>query len=213
MRMSRALVAALVGVPAMLTASSALALDIYFDQVTGVAGGALGIVGGPVGGFVGGMLGRQIGQKIHPRPRLIDNTDLESRAHVTPLQEGRIIQDGEGVEDRTVDFTPVRMIEPAPTAMDARTVLASAPAQPAETHLYRISHRHRARTSAETYLVSSPRPAARAATDVARAIPVSAPVGENSSAHPGTLDYQLSQLNARRASGGEAKVQTVADLR
>jgi hypothetical protein len=198
----------------MLTASSALALDIYFDQVTGVAGGALGIVGGPVGGFVGGMLGRQIGRKIHPRPRAIDNSDLESRAHVTPIYAGRVIQDGEGQEDRTVDSTPVRMIEPAPSAMDARTYMASATAKPSEAvrpHTYRIVHRHRVE-GPETYLVSAPPPGERAAPAEARAIPVSVTTGEAAAVEPGTLGYQLKQLNARRAAEGAPRIQTVADL-
>ena len=206
MRRSRAAIAALVGAPVLLTASSALALDIYFDQVTGVAGGALGIVGGPVGGFVGGMLGRKIGQKIHPRPRPLDFTDLESRPRVTPIGEGRIIEPGEGVEDRTVDSTPVRMIEPRPMEADAQTYLASAPRQAARTRTYRISTHHRV-SRAETYLVSAP-PATEPA---ARAIPVSAQAGDNP-APPGTLDYQLNQLSARRATGG-AVVQKVADVR
>ncbi len=205
MRRSGAVVAALVGAPILFSANAALALDIYFDQITGVAGGALGIVGGPVGGFVGGMLGRQIGRKIHPRPRPVDLTDLQSRPRVTPIAEGRIIQDGEGVEDRAVDSTPVRMIELRPAQADARTYLASAPARTGEARTYRISHHHRL-SPAESYLVSAPRAADSFATP--RVTAVSASVSDNPGAPPGTLDYQLNQLTARSGA-----VQKVADLR
>jgi hypothetical protein len=199
----------------LLTASSALALDIYFDQLTGLAGGALGIVAGPPGGLIGGLLGREIGRKIHPRPRPIDLTDLESRPRVTPIHAGRVIEPGEGVEDRTVDSTPVRMIEPRPAEMDARTYLASAPRQASPTRTYRISGRHRV-SRAETYLVSapsaeSPADGATRADRAARAVPVSAPAAEDPDAPPGTLDYQLNQMNARHVTG-EPVVQKVADL-
>jgi len=212
MRRSVAAVAALVSAPVLLTASSALALDIYFDQVTGVAGGALGIVGGPVGGFVGGMLGKQIGLKIHPRPRRIDNSDLESRPRVTPISEGRVIEPGEGVEDRTVDSTPVRMIGLRPAEADAQTYLASAAAAAPETRTYRISA-HRRVSRAETYLVSAPRPVRHAEAPEVHAVPISATVGDNPNAPAGTLDYQLNQLNARHAAEGQPVVQQVADVR
>ena len=92
MRRSGAAVAALVSVPVLLAAGSAVALDITFDQVTASGGAAvLGVVGGPGAGFVGSLLGRQIGLKLHPRARPIDLTDLKSRAHVTPISEGPII--------------------------------------------------------------------------------------------------------------------------
>lgn len=207
---SRVALAALVGAPVLLTASSALALDIYFDQVTGAAGGALGIVGGPVGGLVGGLLGRQIGLKIHPRPRHIDNSDLLSHPHVTPINDGPMINPP--VEDRAVDSTPVRMVELRPEEADAQTYLASAPAPaPArEARAYRVSVRHRIPASqAETYLTSAPSRAASAP----RAIPVSQTTEAGAGVQPGTLDYQLGQLNARRAAEGQPQIQTVADVR
>ncbi len=201
MRRSGAAVAALVSVPVLLAAGSAMALDVYFDQVTAAAGGALGIVGGPPGGLVGSILGRQIGLKIHPRPRPIDLTDLKSRAHVTPIGEGPIIDAGAGREDRAVDSTPVRMIELRPAETDAQTYLASTPNSARQDRTYQVSTRSHV-SSAERYLVSAPKPAPEA----------SAPVGDNPAAPPGTLDYQLNQLNARHGADGAA-VQKVADVR
>jgi hypothetical protein len=192
----------------LLTASSALALDIYFDQVTSAAGGALGIVGGPVGGFVGGFLGKKIGEKIHPRPRHIDNSDLLSHPHVTPINDGPMVNPP--VEDRAVDSTPVRMVELRPEETDAQTYLASAPAPAREARAYRVSTRHRIRPSqAETYLTSAPSRADAAP----RAIPVSQTTEASAGGQPGTLDYQLSQLNARRQAEGQPQIQTVADVR
>jgi len=208
MRRSGAAIAALVSAPVLLAASSALAFEIYFDDITGAAGGALGIVGGPVGGFVGGELGKQIGLKIHPRPKQIDNSDLESRAHVTPISEGRIIEPGEGVEDRTVDSTPVRMVELRPTEAEAQTYLASAPGRAWHPRAYEISMRHRARL-ARRYLASAPRRPETASAP--RAIPVSLPVGGDPGAPPGTLDYQLNQLNARPVAQAPV-VEKVADV-
>lgn len=205
---SRAALAALVGVPVLLTASSAFALEIYFDQVTGAAGGALGIVGGPVGGFVGGILGKKIGEKIHPRPPHIDNSDLLSHPRVTPINDGPMINPP--VEDRAVDSTPVRMVELRPEETDAQTYLASAPAQAQAPRAYRVSARHRIHASqAETYLTSAP-PREQAPP---RAIPVSQTTADGAGAQPGTLDYQLNQMNARRAAEGQPQIQTVADVR
>ena len=201
MRMSAAAVAALVSIPVLLGAGSAVALDVYFDQVTGVAGGALGIVGGPVGGLVGHVLGQQIGLKIHPRPRQIDLTDLKSRAHVTPIGQGRVLDSGAGMEDRAVDSTPVRMIELRPAETETQTYLASTPSPAQQGRTYQVSARRRA-SSAETYLVAAPNPAAEA----------TAPAGDNPAAPPGTLDYQLNQLSAGHGADGAA-VQKVADVR
>jgi hypothetical protein len=204
-----AAIAALASAPVLLAASSALAFDIYFDQITGAAGGALGIVGGPVGGLVGGLLGKQIGLKIHPRPKQIDNSDMESRAHVMPISQGRIIEPGEGVEDRAVDSTPVRMVELRPPEAEAQTYLASAPIQAPQARAYQISARHRGRM-ARRYLASAPRPAETASAPPV--IPVSLPAGGNPGAPPGTLDYQLNQLNAGHAADAPV-VEQVADVR
>ena len=201
MRKSGAAVAALVSVPVLLVVSSAMAVDIYFDQVTAAAGGALGIVGGPAGGLAGSVLGRQLGLKIHPRPRVIDLSDLRSRTHVTPIGDGRMIDAGAGREDRAVDSTPVRMIEPRPSETDAQTYLAAAPSPARQGRTYQVSINRRV-SRAETYLVSAPKPASEAFV----------PAGDNPGAAPGTLDYQLNQLNAGHGAD-RAAVQKLADVR
>ena len=202
MRRSGAAVAALVSVPVLLAAGSAVALDITFDQVTASGGAAvLGVVGGPGAGFVGSLLGRQIGLKLHPRARPIDLTDLKSRAHVTPISEGPIIDAGAGREDRAVDSTPVRMIELRPPETDAQTYLAATPSAVRQGRTYQVSTRRHV-SPAERYLVSAPQPAGGA----------SGAVSDNPAAPPGTLDYQLNQLTARHGADG-AVVQTVADAR
>ncbi len=198
MRRSVAAVAALVSVPVLLAAGSAAALEVTFDQVTAAAGGALGIVGGPAGGLVGSVLGRQIGLKIHPRPRPLDLTDMKSRAHVTPIDQGPMIDPSAGLEDRAVDSTPVRMIELRPAETDAQTYQASAPAPARQGRTYQIAARRRV-SHAQAYLVSAPQPAPAG----------SVPAGDNPGAPSGTLDYQLNQLNAQHG----AVVQKVADVR
>ena len=193
MRKSCATLAALVGAPVLLVGSSALALDVTFEQASGLAGGvALGAVGGPAGGFIGGMLGRAIGRTLHHPARQIDVPDRAARQHVTPIGQGHIVY--QTTEDRVVDSTPIRMIEPAPTEADARTYLAAAPARKPERP--------------RTYLASAPREETQA-----RVIPIVAAASENPAAHPGTLDYQLDQLNARRAAEGEPQIQKIADIR
>ena len=210
MRRSVAAVVALISAPVILIAGSAAALDISFEQVTGAAGGALGIVGGPVGGLFGHVLGRAIGHKIHPPPRPIDLTDMRSRAHVTPIDEPRTLMDSDvAADDRAVDSTPIRMVELRPAEADAHTYLASAPRHSTQARTYLASARHRA-PRVRTYLASEPRPAVQADAAAAYAIPVSAKVGDNPTAPPGTLDYQLNQLNAH---DGAVRAQTVADVR
>jgi hypothetical protein len=173
-----------------------MALDITFDQVTGVAGAAaLGAVGGPAGGFIGGLLGRAIGRKLHHAPPVVDLTDLKSRPRITPIDQGPMLN--EPVEDRAVDSTPIRMIELKPTEADAQTTLASAPRAPAAPRTYLASARRRA-------------PAAEAPV---QPIPVSAERPASGGPQPGTLDYQLSQLNARRAAEGLPRIQQIADVR
>ena len=215
MRRSGPLIAALVSAPVLLVAGSAAALEVTFDQVTATAGGgAFGIVGGPLGGFVGAVLGRQLGRKLHHGPRQIDNSDLRSQTHVTPISEGRIIEPGVGVEDRTVDSTPVRMVELRPAEAEARTYQASAPVRlhrAAEARAYLASARRHAHP-ARTYLASAPRPAQAADSAAMHPIPVSATV--SAAPLPGTLDYQLTQLKARHADEADAVlVQKVADIR
>ncbi len=211
MRSSRAAIAALVGAPVLLVGTSALALEVTFEQASGLAGGAaLGIVGGPVGGFIGGMLGRAVGRTIHHPARPINLTDLKSRPHVTPINNGPFLN--AAVEDRAVDSTPIRMIEVQPTEMDAQTYMASTRRGPAAPHTYLASARHRAQRQ-PTYLVSVPRPASQADTAAAHAVPVAAVVSDNPHAQPGTLDYQLNQANAQRAAGGQPQIQKVADVR
>lgn len=210
MRKSGAVMAALAGVPVLLAAGSAAALTITFEQVTGAIGGAaLGIVGGPAAGFAGNVLGREVGRKLHPPARQIDLTDLRSRPHVTPINDGPMLDPP--VDDRVVDSTPVRMIELKPAEADAQTYLASAPRSAAGPRTYLASAR-RGRAHVRTYLASSPKPAARSETPEVRAIPVSNLAGDNPTAPPGTLDYQLNQLNAGRAAD-DALVQKVADIR
>ncbi len=217
MRRSGPVIAALLGAPVLLFAGSASAIEVTFDQVTATAGGAaFGMVAGPLGGFVGGVLGRQLGRKLHKGPRQIDNSDLRSQAHVTPIREGRIIEPGVGVDDRAVDSTPVRMIELRPAEAEARTYQASAPSRPrgaAEARAYLASSRRHAHP-ARTYLASAPRPAQAADAAVMHAIPVSAVVGDSAAPGPGTLDYQLNQQKARHAEDADAVlVQKVADIR
>ena len=217
MRRSGALVAALVGAPVLLVGSSAAALEVTFDQVTASAGGAaFGLVGGPLGGFVGGVLGRQLGRKLHHGARQIDNSDLRSQAHVTPILEARIIEPGVGVEDRVVDSTPVRMVELRPAEAEAQTYPASALVRThraAEPRAYLASARPHAHP-ARTYLASAPRPAQAPDTTVMHAVPVSAAVSDGASTAPGTLDYQMNQLKPRHADEADAVlVQKVADIR
>jgi len=210
MRNSRAAIAALVGAPALLVGTSALALEVTFEQASGLAGGAaLGVVGGPVGGFIGGMLGRAVGRTIHHPARPVDLTDLKSRPHVTPINDGPFLN--EAVEDRAVDSTPIRMIEVQPTRMDAQTYLANAPRSSSTPHTYLASARRRAPRE-RTYLASAPRPEPQAETAAAHAIPAAAVVSDNPNARPGTLDYQLNQVNAHRAAEGAAQIQKVADV-
>ncbi len=214
MRRSGVVIAALVGAPALLAASSAAAIEVPFDQVTATAGAAaLGVVGGPLGGLAGSVLGRQIGRKIHPRPRQIDISDLRSQTHVTPIRDERIMDEGAGVPDRSVDFTPIREIELRPAETEARTYEASAPQafphRAAEARAY-LASTHRRVPRARTYLASAPRPAVQAEPAAAQAIPVSATVP----AAPGTLDDQLNQLRARQAAEADkVLVQKVADVR
>jgi hypothetical protein len=205
MRKSGAALAALVSVPVLLAASSALALDITFDQVTGTVGGvALGAVGGPAGGLIGGLLGRAIGRKLHHPPPVVDLTDLKSRPRITPIEDRPLLN--EAVEDRAVDSTPIRLIELRPTEADAQTIEASAPRAPPAARTYLASAR-RHPAHARTYLAS----ARRRAASSPHAIPVS--TTRTDAAQPGTLDGQLNQLNARRAAEGLPQIQQIADVR
>ena len=211
MRKSGAVIAALVSAPVLLVGSSALALEVTFEQASGLAGGAaLGVVGGPVGGFIGGMLGRAVGRTIHHTRPPVDLTDLKSRAHVTPINDGPMLN--APVEDRAVDSTPIRIIEVRPTEMDAQTYVASAPREQTGPRTY-LASAHRRAPRVRTYLASAPRSAPQAESAAAQAIPAAAVVSDNPGAQPGTLDYQLNQANARRAAEGQPQIQKVADVR
>ena len=195
MRKSRTVLAAVVGAPVLLVSGSALALDVTFEQASGLAGGAaLGAVGGPVGGFIGGMLGRAIGRTIHHAPPPVDLTDLKSRPRVTAINQGPFIN--AAVEDRAVDSTPIRTIEVRPTEMDAQTYMASARGDA---------------DAPRTYLASAQSRGPQAAA--AQAMPVSAAASDSANGQPGTLDYQLNQLNARRAAEGQPRIEQIADFR
>ena len=210
MRKSGAVIAALVGAPILLVGSSALALEVTFEQASGLAGGAaLGVVGGPVGGFIGGMLGRAVGRTIHHTRPPVDLTDLKSRPRVTPINDSPMLN--APVEDRAVDSTPIRMIEVRPTEMDAQIYTASSPRAVTGPPTY-LASAHRRAPRERTYLASAPRPAPQADTAAAHAIPAAAVVSDNPTAQPGTLDYQLNQVNTRRAAEGEPQIQKVADV-
>jgi hypothetical protein len=134
---------------------------------------------------------------------------MESRPHVAPLNQGPMVNPA--IDDRAVDSTPVRMVELRPEETDATTYLVSAPPRPAATHTYLASaHRHAPRVRA--YLASAPRQPEPAEAAAPRAIPVSATSAVGAGGDPGTLDYQLSQLNAHRAAEGQPQIQTVADV-